>query len=566
MERNPGMGASWSICHILRAAVLAISLLLPGPTWALVGDTCPSEPAVIPTLTKCVIPVPLTDPVAFAAACTAVCPVVGVPLVTCFPNLEMAATLALPGDTIGVFGATIEPAAPDIIPVPPPLNLPIGPNVDITGFFDTVSGLVLSFGSPFISNVPNPLLGSGLRIEDCSNGKIQAGDPTSPVIDIAPGAGTVIINSLNVSGGSIGILVRNNATELKAIRAYNNFGPGIQVTGNGNMVTNSMVSDNIGNGLEVTGSFNTIESTNRAIRNSMNGFVDEGTGNSWRGNIAEGNGLAGFLLGPSSSTTVSTLWDNRARKNGTHGFDIQSSANSLQKNKAEWNILHGFNISGDFNTVGVRRGGNTAKMNVGNGFLVSGNNNVFDKNRAQCNGVDGISAPSPATSNLFSNSHSCGNQEDEYDIATGNLDGGGNRACNKNVVLPGQFVRELRSCFRGGGSGGTGGSGGSGGSHSNNKPPKASLKTELLTRNTGLPDEVQLDARKSNGRGAPIDTYTFVVTKRKSGEVVFTESLVGVPVAAAVVVVTLPPGDYEGTVEVSSLLGSDTAKRRFSVK
>ena len=202
----------------LQSAAFAVSLcvvailLWPGLAWALPGDTCSDNPAVVNQITICVAP--SQRPVAGGCGACIPQPPLFPPspcLVTsgqnqCCSNLSEAVFIAEPGDTIGVFGPTVEPAVKGATDV--------GPNVIIAG----------PYGTPFNSN---QVAGAdaGLRIEECQNAKIAAGTPSSPVIDIRPGAGQIIINGIDVTSGAVGILAQESGIAnrpgviLKGIRA-----------------------------------------------------------------------------------------------------------------------------------------------------------------------------------------------------------------------------------------------------------------------------------------------------------------------------------------------------------
>ena len=102
-----------------------------------------------------------------------------------------------------------------------------------------------------------------------------------------------------------------------------------------------------------------------------------------------------------------------------------------------------------------------------------------------------------------------------------------------------------------------------GGNGTTGGAPKASLKTELLTRVTGEPDDVELDASGSSDPDGTIVSYTFRVDDRDSGRTVFG------PLTGTLdkVVATLAPGDYRAYVVIADDSGEqDGADRGFSVK
>ena len=210
----------------LEPVALAISILvasvfmLPGLGWARVGDTCAANNPAVPQITICVSAV--ERPAGGCGACipvppipgpaSNVCPVSGqAPFNACCSNLSEAVGIAGPGDTIGVYTPTLEPAVGNVI---------------ITG----------PYGSPFNSNQNASPVNAGLQILECHNAKVTAGDPDSPVIDIKAGAGNVIINGIDVIGGSVGILAENSGTVaqpgsvLKGIRAEDNTADSVNLT------------------------------------------------------------------------------------------------------------------------------------------------------------------------------------------------------------------------------------------------------------------------------------------------------------------------------------------------
>jgi parallel beta-helix repeat protein len=252
-----------------------------------------------------------------------------------------------------------------------------------------------------------------VRIFECHDAEITALDPTKPVIHIPYDAGDgnpnnnshpsdkdIFINGLTVREGSVGILVKNNSTELKAIRAENNGwalkdedgeGAGIRVEGNTNVVNGSNAEESNGPGIEVTetGSKNT-------VRNS------------------------------------------KALKNSGDGFLIAGSKNLVKANTAQQNVGEGFKISGDYNILQD----NIARNNVEDGFTIIGAKNQLKKNRAECNGVNdeedgGFDFPGPGNNNVLTENLSCGNTAFEYRFEVdSNISGGGNRACNSRVLEP----------------------------------------------------------------------------------------------------------------------------------
>src|SRR5262249_50761144 len=97
-----------------------------------------------------------------------------------------------------------------------------------------------------------------------------------------------------------------------------------------------------------------------------------------------------------------------------------------------------------------------------------------------------------------------------------------------------------------------------------NQAPRASVRTDLLTRTTGQPSVVLLDGANSSDNDGTIVSYTFQVTEHSSGQVVF--GPVTGPVSTTTT--TLPPGDYIAGLVVTDNLGasSSQATRTFSIK
>src|SRR5262249_31409959 len=104
------------------------------------------------------------------------------------------------------------------------------------------------------------------------------------------------------------------------------------------------------------------------------------------------------------------------------------------------------------------------------------------------------------------------------------------------------------------------GGGGAGG----NKAPQASVRTDLLTRNTGQPSLVLLDGSNSSDADGTIASYAFQVAVKATGEVVFN------PPASATsfVTTTLAPGDYVVSLVVTDDQGAASAPgtRTLSIK
>ncbi|MBM4268830.1 MAG: hypothetical protein FJ144_19815 [Deltaproteobacteria bacterium] len=109
-----------------------------------------------------------------------------------------------------------------------------------------------------------------------------------------------------------------------------------------------------------------------------------------------------------------------------------------------------------------------------------------------------------------------------------------------------------------------GGDGGGGSPGGGNEAPKPSIRTELLTRETGQPSLVLLDGGNSTDRDGTIADYTFSVAVKDTGVVVFGPTTV-VPSA---VTTTLPPEDYIAILTVKDNLGatSSPGTRGFSIK
>lgn len=96
-----------------------------------------------------------------------------------------------------------------------------------------------------------------------------------------------------------------------------------------------------------------------------------------------------------------------------------------------------------------------------------------------------------------------------------------------------------------------------------NQAPQASVRTNQLTRNTGEPNLVLLDGAGSTDPDGTIAGYSFRVTSKPSGAVVFGP----VDGPATSTTVTLPPGDYTAVLVVTDNQGavSAPATRGFSL-
>lgn len=270
-----------------------------------------------------------------------------------------------------------------------------------------------------------------LQIQECHEAKIRPGAPGIPVIDIVAAAGQVTINGIDVAGagpGVPGIRVQNFATTLKAIRAHNN-GVGTLVTGGFNVINGSTFYSNINGGLMLNhmSFFNTVVNTNRAKLNGGNGFVDDGAGNLWRGNIAELNFLNGFFVSPTGA--FNTFRDNRSNKNGANGFQIAvpvppgAGDHLLEKNRAEQNRQRGFDILAGANLIGTSKGGNIARNNGGDGINVVGAGNTLTNNTATGN-AGGAVCPGPPLPHSV-NGHAGGGPGNII-VGVGNVVGAGN--------------------------------------------------------------------------------------------------------------------------------------------
>lgn len=96
-----------------------------------------------------------------------------------------------------------------------------------------------------------------------------------------------------------------------------------------------------------------------------------------------------------------------------------------------------------------------------------------------------------------------------------------------------------------------------------NQAPKASVRTNQITRNTGQPNQALLDGANSSDADGTIVGYSFRVTSSPSGTVVFGP----VDGAATSTIATLPPGDYTAVLVVTDDQGavSAPATRGFSL-
>jgi hypothetical protein len=96
-----------------------------------------------------------------------------------------------------------------------------------------------------------------------------------------------------------------------------------------------------------------------------------------------------------------------------------------------------------------------------------------------------------------------------------------------------------------------------------NEAPKASVRVNLLTRDTGMPSSVLLDGSGSTDSDGTIASSTFQVVTKPAGALAFGP----VTGPAAFAMTTLPPGDYAAIVVVTDNLGakSTPASRTFSI-
>jgi parallel beta-helix repeat protein len=247
-------------------------------------------------------------------------------------------------------------------------------------------GGVIGVFNPIVDTVVLPAA-VDVRIEECHDAEITAADPSKDVIDIPPAAGDgdptnnvhpttkdILINGLSVIGGQCGIRVRNNSTEIKAVRAEKN-NIGFCIEGSNNILNGSNGDESLTTGVLVSGNNNTVRNS-KALSNVSDGFSIGGNGNSVRANTAELNGEAGFFV-PGNGNN---LQDNKANKN-FDGFEITGQSNILQRNRAERNLDDGFEVTG----TGNRLGTNTANNNSGDEFNIAANNVDLGGNKA--NGV-----------------------------------------------------------------------------------------------------------------------------------------------------------------------------------
>ena len=462
------------------------------------ANTCPMNPSLASQCTQCV-----TNALNVATDCPGSCagqPPLAAP---CFDTLQGAVDSAVAGGggLVCVFENTNE-------------NVTIGNNVDV-------------------------------RIEQCRHARITAANPLLPVITVAASAGDmnpanngpvtskdILINSLEVQGGSVGILVENNSTELKAIKAREN-GIGLQIDGNTNLVKNSGVDLNE-TGLAVNGDSNVFEK-NKIRHNTQHGTTTTGQTNFFKNNTTETNGESGFFVQGADNEFRS----NRSRLNAT-GFQLTptASGNMLWQNKAEENTGFGLFVEGMNNEVGTRRGGNRVIRNGDTGILVAGTANRFEKNNTECNGGDGLNiAVLGAAGNTLSKNRSCKNVGDDFNVGSGNTGDGEDRLCGQKVSLPGIFDNPAKQCSQ---------KSSSGSSLSGNRAPVASLRSELLSRNTGIADLIELDGSKSQDRDGTILQYCFSAEEKATGNVVLPETCVNHPKMA----VTLGVGEFNAFLDV----------------
>ncbi len=143
---------------------------------------------------------------------------------------------------------------------------------------------------------------------------------------------------------------------------------GIRLDGNGNTIDSNLVQRTDARaGIEVSGDGNVV-TRNRVANGKTGGIVVDGAGNTVSRNIAQRNGDAAIPFGLGGiliSGTGATVQQNDSRFNVGPGFDVNGSGHTFTLNLAEGNSDDGF-------TVGATAG------------------NTFSRNRLFFNGDFGI--------------------------------------------------------------------------------------------------------------------------------------------------------------------------------
>jgi parallel beta-helix repeat protein len=244
-----------------------------------------------------------------------------------------------------------------------------------------------------------------------SNSRIAHCDLRGPGIPSA----NALINGQKSSGTTTDVVIEDNIIELSSDQGLNSGGNARRWT-----IRNNTFRNNIGDGIYLaSGTSDSVISDNIVINNGSNGIDCNGSGNSFHGNISNGNGrpggdidkngilISGIANG--SSADHNSLLGNETNYNGGSGINIRAdlgttanyntvSGNVSHDNAGTHNNSDGISIDGsDLGTwIGNALVGNTVYHNQRYGIEVDGQNatmiqgTVISSNIAIANGNTGI--------------------------------------------------------------------------------------------------------------------------------------------------------------------------------
>jgi uncharacterized repeat protein (TIGR01451 family) len=357
-------------------------------------------------------------------------------------------------------------------------------NQVISMYADTTENVVI--GDSTVSG------GKDLLIIGCGH-RVFAASSSLPVIHVEISAGAndgdtgagdrdIEFRDVDVRNGSGGYLIETSKvggagtdTLLKTIRAESSSGVGVSVVGSGNEVDGANgVKFHDGIAIQVIGDSNLI-TENRATDNDGAGIVVIGGSNLIEKNKI-GDGGHGNGAGIAVSGNSNQLLENDVFENSGSGITVSGNSNLIKKNDVgdggKGNLGDGIHVSGLGNTIdqnnvfantgdGIDVSGGTAaspnvvknndvgdrgKGNGGNGILYAGAGNgttspgpvEIENNTVKSNVLAGIKVTGTACqikNNVSGGSGDQTNGDCEYDLASGNIDAGGNDADGAGVAL-----------------------------------------------------------------------------------------------------------------------------------
>jgi hypothetical protein len=293
----------------------------------------------------------------------------------------------------------------------------LGAAVDAASPGETIGVFAHTHENTVIGAQGSPSEGKDLTITQCTVAKIDASapaDPYRPALHIMPTAGSLVVIGLDFlnSTGAEGLRVDGSGHDLRALRATGNL-VGVSINGSSNRI-----------------SFNGVEANLTGVRLA-------GTGNNVRGTISGNLGHGIEITG-----TTNTVRAVSANANGADGIVVSGVANVVRENQANFNSGDGIRITGSLNAIEA----NTAQGNLGDGIHATGNGNgdntpvEFVDNTVTSNAGAGIKIEGRGHQLRTNESgDTAGGRRDnggcEYEVVSGNLDGGGNRA-NRDLVQP----------------------------------------------------------------------------------------------------------------------------------